>query len=589
MKGFYYLYRSNIIIGILILSVLSGSLYAGNSIIDKKLDEIRSTASGERPYIYGSAVDLTIVPGKKSVILKCSKNQDDIEEIYVGSNDKYLYIYCLLSTGGISGGGSTYHKSKGSFRQVGGSVAIGSWRLDAEKIHIRFQLSNDDKTIVALYKRLRQAGRFSKTIKNWGDILDDPEMIFPRLTESQRVECFTRMWCVVKYNFANFDLVPELNWDEVLHEYIPKVIQDQSNIEYQHLLQECMGKLKDGHSSVMVSMASSSMAQPAVQISSVGGRAIISKVAQTAEMIDSGVESGDEITHVDGEPVLKLLERDIFPYISASTAQWRDLKAYPQILQGAAGTEVSVRLKKYDGSILETKLKREANGRYLVKDNSINEDIEIRHLENEIVYVALNSFGSEDIVKVFNDNFDKIKKAKGLILDVRNNGGGSSSYGHAIISHLIRNPIPKTRWKTPQYRPAFVAWGRNEPWYDGGYEMIEPSNSIYDGPVVVLAGPRTFSAAEDFVVPLHAAGRAVIVGEKTGGSTGQPLRFSFMDGTVSGRVCTKRDQYPDGRDFVGVGVVPDVEIHPTVSDIIEGRDPVLSGGLERLKRIINGE
>jgi hypothetical protein len=51
---------------------------------------------------------------------------------------------------------------------------------------------------------------------------------------------------------------------------------------------------------------------------------------------------------------------------------------------------------------------------------------------------------------------------------------------------------------------------------------------------------------------------------------------------VSARVCTKHDTYPDGREFVGVGVIPDVEIHPTAVDIATNRDVVLGKAIEVL-------
>ena len=114
--------------------------------------------------------------------------------------------------------------------------------------------------------------------------------------------------------------------------------------------------------------------------------------------------------------------------------------------------------------------------------------------------------------------------------------------------------------------------------------MLKPETTDpFLGPVVVLIGPETNSAAEDFVVPLHAAGRATIVGQKSRGSTGQPLTFRFLDGKISGRVCTKRDQYPDGREFVGVGIIPDVEVCPTPADIADERDVVLEKGIDVLK------
>ena len=46
------------------------------------------------------------------------------------------------------------------------------------------------------------------------------------------------------------------------------------------------------------------------------------------------------------------------------------------------------------------------------------------------------------------------------------------------------------------------------------------------------------------------------------------------------RICTKHDTYPDGREFVGVGILPDVEIHSTRQDYANGNDVVLERGLK---------
>ncbi len=105
--------------------------------------------------------------------------------------------------------------------------------------------------------------------------------------------------------------------------------------------------------------------------------------------------------------------------------------------------------------------------------------------------------------------------------------------------------------------PAFRAWGKDEGWHIGEPEWIEPADNPYLGPVALLVGPKTFSAAEDFAVSLHHAKRAKLFGLKTGGSTGQPIRIP-LPGGGSARICCKRDTYPDGREFVGVGIIPDV-------------------------------
>ena len=91
--------------------------------------------------------------------------------------------------------------------------------------------------------------------------------------------------------------------------------------------------------------------------------------------------------------------------------------------------------------------------------------------------------------------------------------------------------------------------------------------------------PATASAAEDFVVPLHASKRATIIGERTFGSTGQPLQIGLPGGGHA-RICTKRDIYPDGREFVGVGVIPDIEVHPTAADIATDRDVILKKAIQ---------
>jgi carboxyl-terminal processing protease len=100
---------------------------------------------------------------------------------------------------------------------------------------------------------------------------------------------------------------------------------------------------------------------------------------------------------------------------------------------------------------------------------------------------------------------------------------------------------------------------------------------------VLLVGPRTFSAGEDFTVAFDAMRRGKIVGEPTGGSTGQPLFFT-LPGGGSARVCTKRDSYPDGREFVGRGIQPHIVVHPTVSDFRAGRDTVLEAALRELQK-----
>jgi C-terminal processing protease CtpA/Prc len=113
---------------------------------------------------------------------------------------------------------------------------------------------------------------------------------------------------------------------------------------------------------------------------------------------------------------------------------------------------------------------------------------------------------------------------------------------------------------------------------------IAPDEKLhYTKPVIVLTSPRTFSAAEDFLVAFDQSGRGTIVGEPSAGSTGQPLSFK-MPGGGSGRVGTWRGTYPDGKEFLGIGVQPQRLVVPTVRDFRAGKDAALDAAIAELLR-----
>jgi C-terminal processing protease CtpA/Prc len=120
-------------------------------------------------------------------------------------------------------------------------------------------------------------------------------------------------------------------------------------------------------------------------------------------------------------------------------------------------------------------------------------------------------------------------------------------------------------------------------WYKlTGEDTIAPADVHYDGPLAILTGPATVSAAEDLVVLLQQAGRGKVIGDRTFGSAGQPFILD-LPGGGKGRVNTCKVCYADGREFTGVGCEPDITVTPTIKGIAEGRDEVLEAALEYLR------
>lgn len=414
------------------------------------------------------------------------------------------------------------------------------------------------------------------------------------LTREERILGLAKIYSEAKFSFANWDNVPDLDLDAAFEEFIPKVEAAENLREYYHVLKSFIALLKDGHSYVgLPSEVSEGIDMPPLYVQPVEGKAVIVDFAETEEIEQAGISRGLEITKVDGVPVRELLEKDIYPIVSASTPQ--RLEYYSMrfmLLRDSKGEKVSLEVKDLEGNAREVKLTRnskETPEELKPEGWDRMPPLQYRELEPGIHYFSLNTMMDMRAVGEFDKIFNSLDTINGIIIDLRRNHGGNSSIGWRIIGRLIDKPIKGFTAHTPQYIPYYRAQSRGrlgEVWYTlTGSTVAARGGKRFLGPVVVLTNAATNSAAEDFLVPLDYAKRAMIVGGKTAGSTGQPLRFE-LPGGGSGAVCSVRDVYPDGRKFVGVGIIPHVEVYPTQEDIVKGHDRVLEKGLQILKENI---
>jgi C-terminal processing protease CtpA/Prc len=406
------------------------------------------------------------------------------------------------------------------------------------------------------------------------------------ISDDAKVAGLSKFWSEVKFNFANFDLVPDLDWDALYLEYLPKVRATKSTLEYYRVLTELCARLNDGHTNIYEpdELDDQLYAKPAVGIRLIEERVILRLVFDPALVAD-GVTPGLEILAVDGMPVKEYAAKFVAPYLCVSTPQDRESRLYSAtLLNGPVNKPVELTLRDASGKEFKKTLPRLAiKARNALAPKTPSTEFKV--LPGNIGYIALNQFENETVVKEFEAAFDEIAKTDALIIDIRNNGGGNSGNGYRILSYLTdQNPLKTSSWRTRQYRPSFRAWGTMEEWYDAGAGSWSGIVSKrYSKPVIVLISPRTFSAAEDFAIAFDVLKRGKMMGEPTGGSTGQPLFFK-MPGGGGARVCTKRDRYPDGREFVGVGIKPDILVAQTFADFRAGRDTVLEAAADELRK-----
>ncbi|MCX7000397.1 MAG: S41 family peptidase [Candidatus Sumerlaeota bacterium] len=404
------------------------------------------------------------------------------------------------------------------------------------------------------------------------------------ISEDEKVAGLSIFWSEVKYNFVYFDHVPELDWDQLYLTYLPKVRYTKNTLEFYHVLEEMCAKLKDSHTNVYFpkELHQTVYSHPPMWAALIEDKVIIVDV-RSDSLRNKGIEPGLEIISIDGLPVRQYAEQFVAPYLSSSTKQDLDVRTYTySLLSGPKDKAVDLELMDDKGNISKKSIPR--SGYNDVKSPA---PFKFKVLDSNIGYVALRSFEDETVVKSFDKSFDAIVRTDALILDVRENGGGDSGIGWNILGYLTEKTFKTSRWRGRDYLPVWRAWEGTEFVWDGepARERKPNGKRLYAKPVVVLTSGETFSAGEDFCVVFDYMKRGKIIGEPTAGSTGQPLSFD-LPGGGSARVCVKRDSYPDGREFVGIGIKPDILARPTVADVRAGKDTVLETALDYLKKVL---
>jgi C-terminal processing protease CtpA/Prc len=451
----------------------------------------------------------------------------------------------------------------------------------------QFDHAKADTDLVSLHADARWQQLFDRaaaSAKAYQEFWNGPSMqtsFKENLSDDEKVAGLSKLWAEAKFNFIHFDKVPTLDWDATYMAYLPRVRVTTSTYEYYLVLMEMYARLGDGHTGVGMpwELREERARPPLIRTQLVEGKVMVVAVAE--QLTATGLMVGQEIVEIDGLPAIDYATRNVMPYQSASTPQDRTMRVYGQaLLLGPKNQSVALTVRDAAGAVSVRDVPRVSNTDYWKLFNG--EPMTFKMLPGNVAYVALNSFNDGQAADRFEATFPEIAKADALVIDVRENGGGSDGVGYRVLAFLADKEFYTSKWETRDYRPASRAWGERETRFSGTAQKISPNGKQrFAKPVVVLTSPRTYSAAEDFTGAFRAMKRGKIVGEATGGSTGMPLVFP-LPGGGGARVCTKHDTLADGTEFVGVGIFPDVAVSPTITDLRANRDTVLEAALQQL-------
>lgn len=373
-------------------------------------------------------------------------------------------------------------------------------------------------------------------------------------------------WNIVNDNYVrgNFNGV---DWEGVLEAYLPRLQAIDNQEDFWDLMQEFMLELGDNHSRFVrpdqfaseFDLPSDQQGLPWTGFQVWPAREdeqfFIWYVCSFGPAADAGLQRGDAILAVDGDPITKTDEgfdrafrrRTMFGdgssdrvTLTVQRGAARDPEEITLRLGGAAGC---------DGW----------------RWGFLNQD-------PLIGYVRVPDFSGDTDVNILNaiEELEQDQPLDGLIVDVRHNPGGNSDRSIAVFTtgtFGLIGPLREGATQTIYRIRGPVKWNETTP-------------------MAVVTDGSSHSAAEYFATAMQQAGRATLVGMPTAGNTEGITGFNLADGSLI-RLAVMTLQLPDGSTLENVGVIPDIQVDLGKWGLREDPDLQLQEALEDLIRRVN--
>ena len=220
---------------------------------------------------------------------------------------------------------------------------------------------------------------------------------------------------------------------------------------------------------------------------------------------------------------------------------------------------------------------KEIHDVYLGTDYLIAGGIKYRRLSDEqIGYMYYGSFSSGVGENNLDYIFNYFKDCKGLIIDVRENGGGSLTYSDRIASRFM------TEKMIVGYIKHKTGPGHND--FSDLYpiELSPSKHTRWLRPVVVLTNRHSFSATNDFVNKMKMLPQVTIMGDRTGGGSGLPFNSEIPIGWV---VRFSASPMLDvNKQDTEHGIDPDIKVSLSPADIKGGKDTLIEEAIKLINQ-----
>jgi carboxyl-terminal processing protease len=296
----------------------------------------------------------------------------------------------------------------------------------------------------------------------------------------------------------------------------------------------------------------------------VGDRALVDSIDDDGDARDRGLRVGDTVIDVAGYPLTRSNER-VVRYLLTS------LRPQPQLVvtverDGARRSlTIPARIRKRRARLdLDNELDRRVAEMQEAMANAQRPKAKQEWLAEGVLYWRLTDFYDDPVT--LKKSGEKLRRASRVILDLRDNPGGSAGVLLRIAGLFAPPGTPVVRTVSRGKESTLVTEDVGEP---------------FTGTVAVLVDARSGSSAEILARLLQLRG-ARVIGDRTVGAVlkARLLKHAAGDGDVKvlyAMIVANADVFvPDGPRLEGVGVQPDILALPTPDDLERGLDPALA-------------
>ena len=373
--------------------------------------------------------------------------------------------------------------------------------------------------------------------------------------------------------FAHWNYVPNVSINKLHKKYVKDLLTTNNRYKFGLLMCKLLAELRNGHTFYYDRQLHNKAGR------SLGFYAFYHEKEKKWVVLSSTINKvkiGDIILKINGEPTEKF-------FLAAS-----------KYISGSS--ELEIRNKLFKASFLfpkklkiTTDIGTFAINKRPVKFRAIKPEPVFKLIDPKTCYVKLPSFAKSEYADHAVEFLKKHRNCESIIVDLRNNEGGNTpanlisalmnrkyrrfTYKEAIqeqISYILDSTYVKRNKIKTRYKLQRSKW-------------VAPFKSAYSGKVFILVNQFTFSAGEDFSFPFKDNGRATLIGIKTAGTNGSTLIRNFGDGIYLGMGVVQAI-YPSGARFEGIGIKPDIEVYPAISDIKQGKDCMLEKAIFLAKK-----